>query len=63
MDTNKYSQFMTDLTMGAPPEWKNLNFLERGDDGDTTDPKTALRKEIDKLRMEKTQFAAELEKA
>lgn len=59
---------MTDLAMGAPsqtaaPIWANLPFLEQAATTAETDPKKVLKSEIDRLRQEKSEFAAELEKA
>jgi hypothetical protein len=56
---------MTDLAMGdvGQPSWANLPFLVRGDNPETLTPKERLQKEIERLRQEKCEFAAELEKA
>ena len=68
MDATKYSTLMTDLAMGAPargaaPIWASLPFLEQPVTKPDADPKKALKAEIDRLRQEKSEFAAELEKA
>lgn len=66
-DQAKYSQTMTDLAMGyegAEPVWARLPFLERHTIGTASeDPKVQLQGEIEALRQEKAEFAAELEKA
>ena len=51
--------------MGAPPVWANLPFLEQAQQrqDEQNDPKKQLKSEIDRLRQEKQDFAAELEKA
>lgn len=56
---------MTDLAMGdvGQPEWARLPFLVRGDVDENITPKERLQKEIERLRQEKSDFAAELEKA
>ena len=68
MDPGKYTTLMTDLAMGAPstgpaPIWSTLPFLERHENGTRGDSKRGLKDEIDRLRQEKSEFAAELEKA
>ena len=68
MDAAKYSTLMTDLAMGVPaqgsaPIWANLPFLEQVGVRSDEDPKKQLKAEIDRLRQEKSDFAAELEKA
>lgn len=66
-DAGKYSQTMTDLAMGfdgAEPVWARLPFLERHTVATaSSDPKQQLHTEIEALRQEKSEFAAELEKA
>ena len=68
-DPGKFTTTMTDLYMGgadtAAPIWAKLPFLERAtDEADRDkDPKAVLRAEIAKLTQEKSDFAAELEKA
>jgi len=68
MEPSSYKQMMTDLTMGGgetlAPKWANLPFLDRMPVGaHVNDPKGALNEEIKVLRVEKSSFAAELEKA
>lgn len=73
MDPVKGTTLMTDLTMGAlgggaQPIWANLPFLENPatsaqQTAKQSDPKRALKSEIDRLKQEKSDFAAELEKA
>ena len=67
MDPSKYATTMVDLAMGAPqgggPIWANLPFLEAAVERHDADPKKAIKTEIDRLRQEKSDFAAELEKA
>ena len=66
---DKYSTLMTDLAMGAhgpsaAPIWANLPFLEQLEQRpEQQDDKRMLKNEIDRLRQEKQEFAAELEKA
>jgi hypothetical protein len=68
-DPAKYTTMMTDLAMGggasAAPIWANLPFLERGpaDSLEGMDTKERLFDDIGKLKQEKSDFAAELEKA
>ena len=47
---------------GTEPGWAKLNFLERGNMFDDSNPKV-MQKEIEKLKMEKGELAAQLEKA
>ena len=58
---------MTDLAMGGSdkaPAWANLPFLDRPLAGqDSGDPKKTLQMEIETLKLEKSGFAQELEKA
>jgi len=64
LNPDKFSQAMEDLKMGgedATPIWANLNFLERGDE--PMNDVEHVRKEINKIKHEKSEFAAELEKA
>ena len=62
-DPSKFRAEMEKLHYeGQEPIWARLDFLERPGDFDDTDPKS-LRKEIERLQMEKAQLASELEKA
>jgi len=67
MDPTKYTTTMVDLAMGAPqgagPIWANLPFLEPAVERPNDDPKKGLKNDIDRLRQEKSDFAAELEKS
>jgi hypothetical protein len=67
MDPSKYATTMVDLAMGvnqgAGPIWANLPFLEPAVERPNDDPKKGLKNDIDRLRQEKSDFAAELEKA
>jgi len=47
---------------GEEPAWKRLEFIERHEELDIKDP-VSLLKEIDRLRLEKSEIAAQLEKA
>jgi len=47
---------------GEEPAWKRLEFIERHEELDITNP-TSLLREIDRLRLEKSEIAAQLEKA
>lgn len=63
-DAQRYELMMQDIATDQAPSWANLPFLSRGDASATpNDPKAALQREIDALRLEKTEFAQELEKA
>ena len=66
MDASKLTTTMVDLAMGAQsaaPIWANLPFLEPVPNKPGTDEKKILRDELDRIRQEKSDFAAELEKA
>ncbi len=69
MDAAKYTNLMTDLAMGVAPQnaapiWANLPFLEQQQENPAdNDPKKTIKNEIERLRQEKSDFAAELEKA
>lgn len=68
MDPSKYATTMVDLAMGVPsdgaPIWANLPFMEQAPTkADGSDTKIEIKSEIERLQQEKSDFAAELEKA
>ena len=69
MDAARYGNLMRDLQMGerppqtAAPEWAKLPFMEQLEQKPDADPIRSLKAEIDRARQEKSDYAAELEKA
>lgn len=64
LNPEKFAQTIEDMKMGgedAAPIWANMNFLERGDE--PLDDVDMIKKEISKIKHEKSELAAELEKA
>ena len=63
LDPEKYIQTIGDLKMigdSATPIWANMNFLER--DNEPLKDVEHVKKEISKVKHEKSELAAELEK-
>jgi len=67
MDAARYGNLMQDLNMGnnkaSEPIWANLPILGQPNGHPSQDPMTNIKTEIERLTAEKSEFAAELEKA